>query len=55
MKIQIQIQMMKIPTNHSPAIHQKEVMNPDKEGVGIGDQYYLMQPIYTYYFIGETH
>jgi hypothetical protein len=34
--------MMKIPTNHSPVTHQKEVMNPDKEGVRIGDQYHLM-------------
>jgi hypothetical protein len=47
-KIQIQMQVMKIPTNPAPVTHQKETMNPDKKGVGIGDQYHLMQPIFTY-------
>jgi hypothetical protein len=44
MKIQNQIQnqMMKIPTNHSPVTHQREAMNLDKKGVGIGDQYHPM-------------
>jgi hypothetical protein len=47
--------MMKIPTNHLLVTHQREAMNLDKKGVRMGDQYHLMQPIFTYGFIGRTH
>jgi hypothetical protein len=39
--------MMRTPTNHSLITHQKEAMPPDMKGVGSGDHYYLMQPIYS--------
>jgi hypothetical protein len=39
--------MMRTQTNHSLITHQKEAMPPDMKGVGSGDHYYLLQPIYS--------
>jgi hypothetical protein len=45
--------MIRTLTSQHPNILLKEVIYLDMKGVRSGDHYYLMQPTYSFWFIGD--
>jgi hypothetical protein len=47
--------MMKTLTSNFLIILLREAMHPDEKGVRSGDQYHLMQPMYSFWYIVNTY